>query len=269
MTSMIRNLSSDSITIPANEVQYTARFSVYLARTAAEIRESQQLRYQIFAGEMGAQISGHETEIDVDHYDAYCDHLLVRELATGQLVASTRLLGDRQALRAGGFYSANEFDISMLDRLQGRKLEIGRTCVAASFRNGTVIAQLWGGLARFVQSEGYDYLFGCASMDMTDDGALAQAMYSEAQRKYSVADGLTVQPRNPLPIVAPYISNERLRLPPLLKAYFSLGAKVCGAPCWDKIFNCADVFLLLRVSDMQSRYARHFKIEQTASVTMC
>jgi putative hemolysin len=266
MTSKFRNLSSDIITFPVTEVQYTTRFSVYLARTADEIRESQQLRYQVFVGEMGAQISSDEAEIDIDHYDGYCDHLLVREVATGQLVASTRLLGDRQALCAGGFYSANEFDISMLDQLVGRKLEIGRTCVAVEFRNGAVIAQLWGGLARFVQSEGYDYLFGCVSMDMTDEGALAQALYSEAQRKYSVADGLTVQPHNPLSIVAPYISNERLRMPPLLKAYFSLGAKVCGAPCWDKTFNCADMFLLLRVSDMQSRYARHFKIEQTTSV---
>ncbi len=266
MTSMISNLSSDIIAVPTSEVQPTTRFDVYLARNDTEIRESQRLRYQIFAGEMGAQISSNGSDCDIDHYDDYCQHLLVRDVSTGKLVASTRLLGDCQALLAGGYYSTSEFDLGMLDHLPGRKLEIGRTCVASEYRSGAVIGLLWGGLARFVNAEGYDYLFGCASMDMTDGGALAHGLYTEAKRKYSM-EGLTVQPRNPLPIVDPSPSNQRLRMPPLLKAYFSLGANVCGAPCWDKVFNCADVFILLRVSEMQSRYARHFNMNQIASIT--
>lgn len=255
---MISNLSSGIIALPKIEVKPTSRFDVYLASNTDEIRESQRLRYQIFIDEMGAKISNNGSEYDIDHYDDYCQHLLVRDIATGKLVASTRLLGDGQALRAGGYYSINEFDLDELDQLPGRKLEIGRTCVAPEYRSGAVIGLLWGGLARFVQDEGYEYLFGCASIDMADDGAMAQALYTEAKRKYAM-EGLTVKPRNPLPIVDPYSSTQRLRMPPLLKAYFSLGAKVCGAPCWDEVFNCADLFLLLRVSDMQSRYARHFK----------
>jgi putative hemolysin len=259
LTSMISSLPSDVITSSESEVKSTSLFNVYLASNLAEIRESQRLRYQIFVGEMGAKISSNQSEYDIDHYDDYCQHLLVRNVATGKLVASTRLLGDHQTLQAGGYYSANEFDLSMLEDLPGRKLEIGRTCVAAEYRSGAVIGLLWGGLAKFVQVEGYDYLFGCASIDMTDGGVLAHALYSEAKRKYAM-DGLTVRPRNALPMIDSCRSHQRLRMPPLLKAYFSLGAKVCGEPCWDNVFNCADLFLLLRVSDMQSRYARHFKI---------
>jgi putative hemolysin len=57
------------------------------------------------------------------------------------------------------------------------------------------------------------------------------------------------------------------KLPPLLKAYFSLGAKACGEPYWDRDFNCADVFVLVNVSDLHPRYTRHFldraKAEET------
>ena len=49
-----------------------------------------------------------------------------------------------------------------------------------------------------------------------------------------------------------------MRMPPLLKAYVSLGAKACGAPYWDESFNCCDVFMLLDIHEMAPRYVRRF-----------
>ena len=54
-------------------------------------------------------------------------------------------------------------------------------------------------------------------------------------------------------------------MPPLLKAYMSLGAKACGEAYWDQQFNCADVFMLLNVSELNPRYTRHFMQRSTAS----
>jgi putative hemolysin len=66
-----------------------------------------------------------------------------------------------------------------------------------------------------------------------------------------------VRPLIPLP-VADARPTQKVKMPPLLKAYFSLGAKACGEPYWDRDFNCADVFVLVDVSGMHTRYARHF-----------
>jgi putative hemolysin len=241
------------------------RFEVRFAESPAEILETQRLRYRIFAEELGAAIDGGDAQIDADQYDAYCRHLTVREAGTGRLVACTRILTDDQAARAGGFYSSGEFDLRMIDSLPGRVMEVGRTCVDAEFRSGAVIAVLWSGLAEFIITQGCDYLFGCASIGLEDGGAAAHALLEQIKAKHLAPQWQHVRPLIPLPAadVRPtqHLGQNlgpKVRMPPLLKAYFGLGAKACGEPYWDRDFNCADVFVLVNVSDMHSRYARHF-----------
>lgn len=233
------------------------RFVVGFAESREEILETQRLRYRIFAGELGADIHSTEDGIDSDQYDAYCRHLTVRDLDSGRVIACTRILTDDQAPRAGGFYSSNEFDLKMLDSLPGRVMEVGRTCVDAEFRNGAVIATLWSGLANFFNQHNFDYLFGCASIGLEDGGATAHALLQQIKAKYMAPPWQHVRPLQPLP-AADVRPTEKVKMPALLKAYFSLGAKACGEPYWDRDFNCADVFVLVNVSDMHSRYARHF-----------
>lgn len=233
-----------------------ARFTASLASTPAEVRETQKLRYQIFAGELGAQIDSGEAGIDRDFYDDFCQHLIVRN-GDGELVACTRILTDDQAARAGGFYSAGEFDLSMIDSLPGRVMEVGRTCVRADYRNGAVIATLWQALAGFFTKYGFDYLFGCASIGLEDGGAQAHAILRQIQAKHTAPSYQRVRPYYPLPLPDGE-TPAKVRMPPLLKAYVSLGAKACGDAHWDRDFNCADVFMLLNVSEMCPRYARHF-----------
>ena len=232
------------------------RFTVSFAATQDEVLESQRLRYRIFAEELGAQIDGGDQGIDADAYDPWCRHLLVRD-ATGRIVACTRILTDDQAPDAGGFYSAGEFDLAMIDALPGRVMEIGRTCVDREFRNGAVIATLWQGIAAYVTSHRFDYLFGCASIGLEDGGAQAHAILQQIRAKYMAPPSQHVRPYYPLP-AADSRTTGKVRMPPLLKAYVSLGAKACGEAYWDRDFNCADVFMLLNVGDLHPRYARHF-----------
>lgn len=234
-----------------------ARFEVRFAESAAEILETQKLRYRIFAGELGAAIDGGVEQIDADHYDAFCRHLTVRETASGRLIACTRILTDDMAPKAGGFYASGEFDLKMIDSLPGRVMEVGRTCVDIDYRSGAVIAVLWQGLAEFFSRHGFDYLFGCASIGLEDGGASAHALLQQIQAKYMAPSWQRVRPLIPLP-AADVRAVPKVKMPPLLKAYFSLGAKACGEPYWDRDFNCADVFVLVSVSDLHSRYARHF-----------
>ncbi len=243
------------------------KFVFEIASQPEAITECQRLRYQVFALEMGASLESAAEQIDADPYDPFCRHLIVREASSGMVVACTRALSDEDARQAGGFYTQTEFRLGGLRDLPGRKLEIGRTCVHPEHRDGSAITCLWLGLSEFMLSQHYDYLFGCASVDMSDGGRQAHAIYRNAQERELVNLDLGVQPRIPLPqpnqpseIKAVIDLSESVRaiLPPLLKAYLNLGAEICGEPCWDRQFNVADMLILVRRERIAPRYVRRF-----------
>nr|MBV6629827.1 GNAT family N-acetyltransferase [Oceanococcus sp. HetDA_MAG_MS8] len=231
------------------------KFRVSLAQTPADVIEAQQLRYRIFAEEMGADIDGGELGIDADNLDRYCDHLIVRN-DQDRIVACTRLLTGEQADMAGGFYSEHEFAIESIKMLVGAKLEVGRTCVDAAYRSGATIATLWSGLADYVAKNNIDYLFGCASIGL-DNTAEALDILQSINERYLSAPDLRVQSRKTYP-QAPQAAATKSRMPPLLKAYVSLGARACGEAYWDEEFHCVDVFMLLNIKELHPRYRRRF-----------
>jgi putative hemolysin len=222
------------------------------------LREAQALRYRVFSAEFGARLDGAELGLDRDHYDIHCRHIGVRDLQSGQLVATTRLLDHQAAAGLGGYYSEEEFALHGLAGLEGPLLEIGRTCVDGAYRNGATIAVLWGELAEILNEGGYRYLMGCASISMQDGGIQARAIMQRLRERYLCTEHLRAEPRHPLPQLD-LPGNVIAEMPPLLKAYMRLGAKICGEPCWDKDFQVADVFILLKRDELCPRYARHFK----------
>jgi len=238
-----------------------ARHKLYveLARNDEDIRASQALRYRIFAEELGAKLDSAEPGVDADRFDAHCQHLLVRESASGRVVGCTRLLTDQGAAAAGGFYSAGEFDITPILGLDGSRLEVGRTCISPEYRQGAAIAVLWSGLAGFIHLNHIDFLFGCASIELDDGGFRAGAIMQRLRQHAMAPAGLHVQPSLPLPDTdLPVEANLTAPMPPLLKAYVRLGARACGEPCWDPDFKVADVLMLLDVDDLNPAYSRHF-----------
>lgn len=234
--------------------------AVEMIRDPAALQEAQALRFMVFSEECGAQLPDSETGLDQDAFDLYCEHLAVRDLNTGRLVATTRMLDRARARLAGSFYSESEFQLVGLRQLRGDILEIGRTCVHPAYRNGATISVLWSGLARIMNERRYDYLMGCASIPMGDGGIQAQAVMQRLRDRYLCREWLNAIPRRPLPELD-LPPNVSAQLPPLLKAYMRLGAKICGEPCWDEDFNVADVFILLRREQLCPRYARHFKAQ--------
>ncbi len=235
------------------------RYRVQLARTLDDVRRSQRLRHQVFVQEMGAQAQVDEHGCEYDRYDAFCQHLLVIDQHNDHLVASTRILTRARAQAAGGFYSANEFDLAMLSRLHGEVIEIGRTCVHPDHRNGSTIGVLWQGLANFMEQHQISHLFGSASIPMQDGGQAAHSIMQELRGSFMSSDELRVTPKRPLPELNDTANvGKKTRMPPLLKAYMRLGAQICGEPCWDPEFACADIFILLDVQKLHMRYHRHF-----------
>lgn len=234
---------------------------VKLADRAEEIKAAQNLRFRVFAEEMGAQLNGAESSLDQDAFDAFCHHLIVYDRQ--EVIACTRILTDNQARQAGGYYSEVEFDLSAIHALDGSLMEVGRTCVHPAYRNGAAIAVLWSGLAQFMVNRDFDYLMGCASVPLTHDGPSLRDVYEHLRFRYLSPAPLRVTPRSVMPEayfqLRPGFDPARsLSLPPLLKAYMRLGAYICGEPSWDAAFNVADLFVLLDRRRLNQRYARHF-----------
>jgi putative hemolysin len=234
------------------------RLYVELAIDEWGVREAQALRYRVFAEELGARLKPSGAPLDVDEFDPHCQHLLVRETKTDRVVGCTRILTDESARRLGRYYSDGEFELSAVRDLPGRKLEVGRTCIASEYRQGAGIAVLWSGLAGFIQLHRFDYLFGCASVPLGDQDMQAAAIMNRLRRQAMASPETRVTPRFPLLNSPASEDVVDAPLPALLKAYVRLGARVCGEACRDPEFGVADVLMLLNVDDLNPAYSRHF-----------
>ena len=231
------------------------------AKHQDEVREAQRLRYAIFADEMGARlpktIAGH----DIDLFDDYCEHLLVRDVASRQVIGTYRVLTPVQAKRAGSTYSDTEFDLTRLRGLRSRMVELGRSCVHMDHRHGGVIMALWGALFEFMERNRLDTMIGCASIPMLHNGLVtgdaAASIWQQLRQSHLADIQFHVRPRLPLPVEE---MNHALPIEPpaLIKGYLRLGAKVLGAPAWDPDFNTADLPMLMRTADLPARYKKHF-----------
>ena len=232
-----------------------SRYHLSLAVDDREIREAQRLRYKVFAEEMGARLSSVLPGHDIDLYDPFCDHLLVRDLDRGEVVGTYRILPPDAAKRVGSYYSEQEFDLTRLHFLRPRMAELGRSCVHPAHRSGAVIARLWMGLAEYMTRYGYEYIVGCASIGMADGGHIAASVYRQITPRHLAPIEWRATPRYRLPVES-LDDGRTVALPPLIKGYTRLGALVCGEPAWDPDFNTADLLMLLPMAQLNRNYAR-------------
>ncbi len=231
------------------------------AKHEDEVRAAQKLRFDVFAGEMGARLPCKVAGHDIDLFDDYCEHLLVRDETTEQVIGTYRVLTPAQAQRAGGTYSDTEFDLTRLRSIRSRMVELGRSCVHPDHRHGGVILALWGALFEFMNRNQLDTMIGCASIPMLHNGMVsgdvAASIWSQLSATHMASVEFHVRPRLPLP-VEQLDRHLPVDPPALIKGYLRLGAKVLGAPAWDPDFNSADLPMMMRVADMPVRYRKHF-----------
>ena len=227
------------------------------ASNAGEVKEAQHLRYKVFAEEMGANLPANAENLDIDEFDAYCDHLLIRDQESLKVVGTYRVLPPHKALEIGRLYSDSEFDLSRLNHLRPKMVELGRSCVHQDFRSGAVIMALWSGIAQYMQKHHYEIMLGCASIPMADGGHFAASLYNSLSNEQMAPVESHAFPRLPLPLNR-LNGGLAVEPPPLIKGYLKLGAKICSAPAWDPDFNTADVLTMLRLSEINPRYAKHF-----------
>lgn len=244
---------------------------VRLAEDEAEVRAAQELRYSVFYDELGATKSaGHMAERrDVDRFDAVCDHLVVVDRQASAIVGTYRLLRQDAAGAAGGFYSGGEFEIGALVARHPRLrfLELGRSCVLPQYRSKRTIELLWQGIWTYLTRHGVDVMAGCASFQGTDPADHAQALTylartCRAPAQWDVrAIGGRYHPMDLLPPDALDARAAMAALPPLVKGYLRVGARVGDGCVVDHDFGTVDVFLVMPVRDIAARYVSYYGSE--------
>lgn len=236
----------------------TAGLVLSIARTQAELEELQRLRFRIFTEDIGAEFPMAIGDRDVDDFDQWCLHFMVRDTKSNKVIGTYRILTPESAVQAGKYYSESEFDLTPLNDFRPSLVEVGRSCVDNEYRNGPAIMLLWTGLAKLMMQGGYHYMLGCASVSLADGGITASAVWQVAKELLQQhADTPQVQPLLPYPLEN-LTSNASARIPPLIKGYIQIGATICGEPAWDKDFHTADFPILLDLDWVDIRYRRHF-----------
>jgi len=249
------------------------RLEVRLAEDERDIRAAQALRYRVFAEEMGAPLSParHLARLEADAFDTHCDHLLVLDHAQRSaeaVVGTYRLMPGARARAAGGFYSAGEFDLAPLLASTpdpARLVEVGRSCVAAGYRTNATVQMLWRGIAQYLADHDVETLFGCASFPTTAVRTLAPEL------AYLHLNHLAPQQRRVQALAARAVDMSGVSfaggdqralyrsLPPLIKGYLRLGAKVGQGAVIDEEFGTTDVFMQADVRQIPERYFIHFR----------
>jgi putative hemolysin len=255
----------------AKRPQYAAR----LAQNVDEVRRAQRLRFEVFNLELGEGLAeSHATGLDVDPFDPFCDHLVVEELATRIIVGTYRLQTGQLAAANLGYYCEREFDFAPYEPLRCEMIELGRACVHADHRNFNLLHLLWRGIAIYAIERKARFLVGCSSLT-SQDSMEGVAMYEQLRGKhlarpkwrtvphaaFAVAgggdadlgpDGSRGAPRSTPPATTCGASSK------LLRAYLSIGAKICGPPAMDREFGTIDFLTLLDLHALPTIIRAHF-----------
>lgn len=246
---------------------------VRLATNAAEVAAAQEIRFQVFYDELGASRQYvHRLECrDADRFDAICDHLIVVDRSVSgpirnQMVGTYRLMRPETLGDSTGFYSDQEFALSALvARQPDRKfLELGRSCVLPAYRSKRIVELLWQGIWAYCLHYDVDVMSGCASFAGIIPAAHAEALSLLAHdfRADGKWDIKALPDRYfPMDLMPREAINQRralAQMPPLLKGYLRLGAKIGDGCVIDPDFRTTDVFVVLPVENISRRYINHY-----------
>lgn len=256
----------------SNASATTPRYTLLLSTDPTLVEDAQRLRHEVFTSEPGFDLVGDVDGRDADRFDEYCDHLLVREDHSGELVGCYRMLPPPGAIAAGGLYSATEFDVGELDALRPSLVEMGRAVVREDHRNGGVVLLMWAGILAYLDRSGYDYVTGCVSVPVQGTPEETPGSHIRAVRDFvrkRHASPFTVHPHRPVVLDGKGLDDieppARTTLPPLMRGYLRLGAEVCGDPAHDPDFGVGDFPALLDKRNADVRYLQRLRSVSQAS----
>jgi putative hemolysin len=250
---------------PATLAPPRATYALRLARTPEDLRAAQRLRFAVFNLELGEGLAeSHLTGLDEDAFDACCDHLLVEQETTGEIVGTYRLQTGQLAAARLGYYSEQEFDFTPFEPLRCELVELGRACVHRAHRHLGVLSLLWRGIVSYALERKARYLIGCSSLT-SQDAAVGAATYEIfRQRGFLAAEEYLTKPTAAFNCPMERVAAVCPPPPKLLRTYLSLGAKICGAPALDCHFGTIDFLTFLNIHSLTTTAKTHFGFQTHA-----
>ncbi len=241
-------------------------YQLKTATTPTELKSAFSLRHQIFFDSAGKE---NGILYDIDQFDNLCDHLIIKDKKTGDVVGTYRM---NNSSLAKDFYSSTEFSLQKIVYSGKNCVELGRACIHQDHRNGIVISLLWRGIYSYMKNCRADILFGCSSIKNVNARQTALVLrYFESVDLIDAVFKTYPQYVFKVPLLEEYQSeyareltsdevNEAKNLiPPLLKSYLKFGAKVTGEPAWDSEMGCVDFLTVMRVENLSTQIERKFK----------
>ena len=228
-----------------------------VATDDAEREQAFRLRHSIFFGEIGYRAGAVGDGLDRDEFDDWCDHLILIDTGSGELVGTYRAVWGADALRRGGLYGSFEFDLSPLDPIAPHILQGGRTCVAAAHRTGPAIQYLTYGMELLLRELGARYFLGSESF-RADDPQRLNVIHSYLREFGADPDWFApARPSAAIPglSLVPVTAADERALPGIIRTDLRMGFRACGAPAWDADFGCCDVLMLGRRDRLSKLYA--------------
>jgi putative hemolysin len=234
------------------------RYQIRLAATLAEREAACRLRFKVFNIELGEGLeSSYQTGLDQDQFDLFCDHLIVEDRSRREVVGTYRMQSGITAGQKLGYYSEQEFDFAPYESIRSQALELGRASIDREHRTSEVLTLLWRGIAQYARLHHLRYLLGCSSLNSRDP-----------REGWAVLDQLTpflapesLQTRPTPAYQLPSHDNSvtiEVKVPKLLKTYIAVGARICGAPAWDREFGTIDFLTLLDLDHLSPAAKNRF-----------
>ena len=242
---------------------------VFIATKPEDILAGQALRYQVFFEEMGAKPTAEttKTKLDIDEFDAVCDHLLVAahsDDGSYKIVGTYRLLRRENMAKIGRFYSDDEFDISLLKQYDGEIVEVGRSCVHPDFRSRAVMQLLWRGIGAYVSKFDIKLMFGCASFSGVSHETHAHALsylYHYHLAPPELCPRALPERCMEMNLLAKEKIDEKAAfalLPPLIKGYLRLSGYIGAGAVIDYNYNTTDVSIVVKTDSVTDKYANRY-----------
>ncbi len=236
-------------------------YRVRLAESPDDLRAAQALRFLVFNVELQEGLArSFASCLDIDEFDEVCDHLLVEDSRTGEIVGTYRLQTGESAGCHHGYYSAREFDFATFETMRAQMLELGRACIHHEHRSYAVLSLLWRGIGQYASRHNTRYLIGCSSLTSQDAGVGAATWQRLANHLAPPRWRTLPMPEHVCALDQP--AAHAPKTPKLLAAYLSLGAMLCGPPAIDRDFGTIDFLTLVDLqSAAQSRRLARFGIQ--------
>jgi putative hemolysin len=245
------NQYRQNLTLPLRQKPAQNQYRFEWVDTLKELQDVQRFRAKQFSHQFGLTF---EDDLDQDLYDFGCEHAVLRDKWSGEIVAYTRLKLF-QGHEIPQSYSAQEFEIVPHLSPLPSIVEIGRTCVHPQFRSGKALSMLWLNMApKILWSMRAKYLMGCVSIHLEDN--LARTYYTHRQIQ-QLADHQTIDIRSKRafePERPDYSFPQDERMPKLFQTYLGMQSKLSKEAFFDEEFKCLDYFVFLEVNKIATSF---------------